>query len=177
MTVQDRVGSNTAVTVSRKFLPETCCMQGSGTAWQNPGKKRPRYHDRSPSKKQDLAAILFLKGQAPSMIFLPPRNLSHIPGSLDPVASHAEDLEIIPGPLVTAHGDGPDVVQDAGMMPMRIPRDRGFIDLPAAAGTFPSLFITDNPSQTGNRGSPFEIILQGAGSLAADRVLVSRGKV
>ena len=128
-------------------------------------------------KKQDLPGILVPDGQAPAMILLPPCDISHIPGSLDPVASPAEDLEVIPRPLVTTHGDGPDVVKDVGMRGRRLFLSAGFTNLLFAPGTFPSLLITDKPSHAGNRGSPFEIIFQGAGSLAAEGMLVSRAEM
>jgi hypothetical protein len=128
-------------------------------------------------KKPDLSGSIHLEGQTPAMIFLPTCNFSHIPGSLDPVASPAEDLEIIPCPLVTSHGDRPDVVQDIGMMVSRTFHGTGFIDLLTAADTFPSLLITDKPPHAGNCGTPFEIIFQYAGSLAAESMLVSLGEV
>jgi len=53
----------------------------------------------------------------------------------------------------------------------------GFMDHPAAPGTLPSLFIADKAPHAGNRGSPFEPVLQGAGSLAAEGMLVSRVEV
>jgi hypothetical protein len=98
-------------------------------------------------------------------------------GCLDPVAPPAEDLEIIPVPLVASHGDWPDVVKDIVMTVIRTSRGVAFMDLLFATGTFPSLFIADKPSHSGNRGSPFEIILQGAGSLAACGMLISRSEV
>jgi hypothetical protein len=115
--------------------------------------------------------------QTKAVIFLPMCNLSHIPGSLDPVASPAEDLEVIPCPLITSHGDGPDVVKDVVMMDIQITLCVGFMDHLPAPGTLSSLLIMDKPPHAGNRESPFEIILQRAGSLAAEGMLVSRIEV
>ena len=112
--------------------------------------------------------------QTPAMIFLPSCDPSHIPGSLDPVASPAEDLEIIPCPLVASHGDWPDMIQDIGMMVTRTFHGAGFMDLPAAQGTLPSLLIADMAPHSGDCGSPFEPVLQSAGSLAAEGMLVFR---
>jgi len=128
-------------------------------------------------KKHDLPGSAPRVSQTPAMIFLPPCDPSHIPCSLDPVASPAEDLEIIPGPLVSSHGDWPDMVQDVGMMVTRIFNGAGFMDCLSAQGTFPSLFIADKPPHSGDRESPFEPVLQGAGSLTAEGMLVSRAEV
>jgi hypothetical protein len=128
-------------------------------------------------KKHDLPGISLPVSQPPALILLPPCDLSHIPGSLDPVASPAEDLEIIPCPLVTTHGDWPDVVQDVGMTGIRTFYGAGFMDHPAAPGTLPSLLIADKPPHAGNRGSPFEPVLHSTGSLAAQGMLVSRVEV
>jgi hypothetical protein len=128
-------------------------------------------------KKPDLSGSIHLEGQTPAVIFLPTCNLSHIPGSLDPVASPAEDLEVIPCPLVTSHGDGPDVVQDVVMMDMRITLCVGFMDHLPAPDTLPTLLIADPPSHFRDRGPLFIPVLHGAGSLAADGMLVSRIEV
>ena len=130
-----------------------------------------------PLKKHDLPGIAIPVSRTPALVFLPSCDLSHIPGSLDPVASFAEDLEIIPGPLVTTHGDWPDVVQDVGVVGILTLYGAGFMDHPAAPGTLPSLLIADKPPHAGNRGSPFEPVLQGAGSLAAHGMLVFRSEV
>jgi len=50
-------------------------------------------------------------------------------GSRDPVASPAEDLEIIPNPLVNSLGDWTDVVEDTGMRVIRSLNGSGFMDL------------------------------------------------
>ncbi len=111
------------------------------------------------------------------MIFLPPGDISHIPGSLDPVAPPAEDLEILPRPLVTSHRDRPDMVQDAGMMGMRIPRGVGCVEVLSAEGTLPTLLIADKPLHSRDRQSSFEPVLQSAGGLAAEGMLVTLPEV
>ncbi len=128
-------------------------------------------------KKHDLPGIALPVSQAPAMIFLPPCNPSHIPGSLDPVAPPAEDLEVIPGPLVASHGNWPDVVEDVGMMVTRAFQGIAIMDLLLTPGTLPSLLIADKPPHAGDRGSLGEPVLQGAGSLAAEGMLVSRVEV
>ncbi len=128
-------------------------------------------------KKQDLPGIALPVSQAPAMIFLPPCDPSHIPPGLDPVAPPAEDLEIVQGPLVASHGDWPDVVEDVGMMVTRTFHGIALMNLPLTPGTFPSLLIADKPPHAGDRGSLFEPVLQRAGSLAADGMLVSRVEV
>jgi len=130
-----------------------------------------------PLKEYNLTGVALQVTRTRAVISLPMCNLSHIPGSLDPVASPAEDLEVIPCPLVTSHRDGPDVVKDVGMMDMKITLCVGFMDHLPAPGTLPTLLITDKPPHAGNRGSPFEIILQRAGSLAAEGMPVSRIEV
>jgi hypothetical protein len=114
---------------------------------------------------------------SPAMIFLPPCDSSHIPGSLDLVASLAEDLEIIPGPLITSHGDWPDVIQDVVMVVIRTPGAVEFTDLLPAAGTLPSLLVPDKSPHFGNRGPHFGPVLHTAGGLAAGGMLVSRVEV
>ena len=111
------------------------------------------------------------------MIFLPPCDSFPIPGSLDPVASPAEDLEIFPCPLITSPGDWPDVIQDAGMMVIRSFNGSGFMDLPLTPGTLPSLFIPDKSPHFRDSRSHFEPVLDTAGGLAADSMLVSRTEV
>ena len=111
------------------------------------------------------------------MIFLPPGDVSHIPGCLDPVASLAEDLEIIPGPLVTSHGNWPDVVQDVMMAGMRTDIGPALMDLAFAPGTPPSLFVPDKPPHSGDRRPFFEPVLHTAGGLTAEGTLVSRIEV
>jgi hypothetical protein len=111
------------------------------------------------------------------MILLPSGYLSHIPGGLDPVTSAAQDLEIVPGPLVTSHGDWPDVVENVVMRGGGIPVCIGFVDYLPAPGTLPSLLIPHKPSHFSDRGPLFIPVLQGAGSLAARGVLVSRSEV
>jgi len=147
-----------------------------------PRENSPRFRHKavklsSTLKKHDLPGIALLASRSPAMIFLPPCDCSHIPGSLYPVASPAEDLEIIPGPLVTSHGDWPDMVQDVGMMVIRTFQGAGFMDHLPAQGTLPSLLITDKPPHAGNRDSSSEPVLQRAGSLAAEGMLVSRVEV
>jgi len=128
-------------------------------------------------KKHDLPGIALPVIQAPAMIFLPPCDPSHIPGSLDPVASPAEDLKVIPGPLVASHGDWPDVVEDVGMMVTRTFQGVAIRNHLAAQGTLPSLLTADKPPHAGDRGSLCEPVLQSAGSLAAGGMLVSRVEV
>jgi hypothetical protein len=128
-------------------------------------------------KKQDLPEIALLMSRIPAMIFLPPCDLSHIPGSLDPVASLAEDLKIFPGPLVTSHGNWSDVIQDVVMTVIRTFHGAGFMDHLPAQGTLSSLLPADKPPHAGNRWSPFEPVLHSTGSLAADGLLVSRIEV
>lgn len=111
------------------------------------------------------------------MIFLPPGDVSHIPGCLDPVASLAEDLEIIPGPLVTSHGNWPDVVQDIMMAGMRTSVGLALMDLAFAPGTPPSLFVPDKPPHSGDRRPFFEPVFHSAGGLTAEGMLVSRIEV
>jgi len=127
-------------------------------------------------KEQDLPGIARRVNPFPAMIFLPPGDVSHITGCLDPVASLAEDLEIIPGPLVTSHGNWPDVVQDitAGF---RTSGGIAFIDLAFAPGTPPSLFVPDKPPHCGDRRPFLEPVFHTAGGLTAEGMLVSRIKV
>jgi len=66
------------------------------------------------------------------------------------------------------------MIQDIGMMVTRTFHGAGFMDLPLAPGTLPSLLIADKSPHPGDRGSPFEPILQSAGSLAAEGMLVFR---
>ena len=123
-------------------------------------------------KKQDLPGIVLLKGQSPAMIFLPPCDSSHVPGSLDPVAPLTEDLEIIHGPLITTHGEWPDVVQDVVMMRMRTSGSVGCMDLLVAPGTFPFLLKPDKAPHLGDCRPLPPPVLPAAGGLAADGVLV-----
>jgi hypothetical protein len=123
-------------------------------------------------KKQDLPGIVLLKGQSPAMIFLPSCDFSHITGSLDLVASFAEDLKIIPGPLITFHGYWPDVIQDVVMMYIRTSGGVEFMDLLFAPGTLPFLLKPDKSPHFGDRGPLFVPILPTAGGLAAQGILV-----
>ena len=50
--------------------------------------------------------------RCPPVIPFPPRDPSHVPGGLDPVAPGAEDLEVHLRPLVPAHRDRADMVED-----------------------------------------------------------------
>jgi hypothetical protein len=111
------------------------------------------------------------------MIFLPSCDLSHIPGCLDLVTSLAEDLKIIPGPLVTSHSNWPDVVENVATRVIRTFSGAGFMDLLPAPGTLPSLLVPDKSPHSGNRGSPFEPKLQSAGRPAAKGMFVSRIEV
>jgi hypothetical protein len=69
------------------------------------------------------------------------------------------------------------MIENIGMRVHHTFYGAGFMDLPFAPCTLPSLLITDKPPHTGNRGPTFEIILQGAGSLAAESMLMSRAEV
>ena len=104
--------------------------------------------------------------RTPAMIFLPPCDSFPIPGSLDPVASPAEDLEIFPCPLITSPGDWPDVIQDAGMMVIRSFNGSGFMDLPLTPG---NTSLPVHPGQVASRDSRshFEPVLDTAGGLAS----------
>ncbi len=128
-------------------------------------------------EKEDLPGIVRLVSRSPDIIFLPPCDVSHIPGCLDPVASHAEDLQVIPGPLVTSHGDRPDVVKDVMMILVRTSGGVGFIDRLPADGTSPSLFVPDKPPHSGDRRPFFEPVLHTAGGLTAEGMPVSRIEV
>ena len=108
------------------------------------------------------------------MIFFPPCDLSHIPGSLDLVTLLAEDLEIIPGPLVPTHRDRPDVIQYVVMMHIRTFSGVEFMDLLSAPGTLASLVIPDKLPHIGDRRPLFEPVLHTAGRLAADGMLIFR---
>jgi hypothetical protein len=105
------------------------------------------------------------------MISLPARDSSHIPGSLDPVASPAEDLEIIHGPLVTSHGDWPDVVQDVAITGVLIFRV-AFMDLLPAPGTLPFLLKPDNSPHFGDCGPLPAPVPDTAGGLATEGIFV-----
>lgn len=124
-------------------------------------------------EEHDLPGTVLPEGQSPGMIFLPACDVSHIPGCLDLVASLAEDLEIIPGPLVTFHGDWPDVVQNVVMKGIRTCSGVGFTDFLFAPGTLPFLLIPDKPPHSGDRGPLFIPILYTAGGLAAQGSFVS----
>jgi hypothetical protein len=128
-------------------------------------------------KEYDLTGVALQVTKTKAVIFLPPGNLSHILGSLDPVASPAQDLEIIPCPLFPSHGDWPDVVKDVVMMDMWITLCVGFMDHLPAPGTLPTLLIADTPSHFRDRGPLFIPVLQCAGSLAAESMLMSRCEV
>jgi hypothetical protein len=47
-----------------------------------------------------------LVSRSPPILFLPLGDSSQDPGGLDPVASHTEDLRVIPCPLVTSMAIG-----------------------------------------------------------------------
>ena len=128
-------------------------------------------------EKQDLPGIARPVSWSPAMISLPSCDPSHIPGGLDPVASPAEDLEIIPGPLITSHGDRPDMIQDIVMTLIRLFGGTGLVNLLPAQGTLPSLLVPDTSPHQGDRSSHFEPVLHTAGGLAADRMLISRIEV
>jgi len=121
--------------------------------------------------------MVHLKGQSPTVIFLPSCDLSHIPGSLDPVAFLAEDLKIIYSPLITTHSDWPDVIQDVVMMSIRTSGGVEFMDLLFAPGALPFLLKPDKSPHFGNRGPLFTPILPAAGGLAAEGILVPGIKV
>jgi len=128
-------------------------------------------------EEQDLPGIAGRVNPSPAMIFLPPGDVSRITGCLDPVASLAEDLEIIPGPLVTPHGNWPDVVQDIMMAGMRTSVGPALMDLAFAPGTPPSLFVPDKPPHSGDRRPFFVPVFHIAGWLTAEGMLVSRIEV
>ena len=123
-------------------------------------------------KEQDLPGIALRVSQSPAMISLPACDSSHIPGGLDPVASPAEDLEIIHGPLVTSHGDWPDVIQDVGKTGRGTFRGVGFMDLLPAPGTLPFLLKPDNSPHFGDCGPLPAPVLDTAGGLATEGILV-----
>jgi hypothetical protein len=104
------------------------------------------------------------------MVSLPPCNRPHIPGGLDPVAPGAEHLEISRIPLVPAHGDRPDVVQDKRMQRVPAFSGRGFRDLPPATRTLPLLLQEDQPPHLANRGPLFAPVYRTARGLAADGI-------
>ena len=130
------------------------------------------HHKRFSLKKQDLPGIVHPKGQSPSVIFLPSCDRSHIPGSLDPVAPFTEDLKIITGPLITIHGDRPDVIQDVVMMSILTSGSVAFMELLFAVSTLPFLLKPDKSPHFGNRGPLFVPILPTTGGLAANGILV-----
>ena len=106
------------------------------------------------------------------MISLPACDSSHIPGGFDPVASPAEDLEIIHGPLVTSHGDWPDVIQDIGEAGRGTFRGTGFMDLLPAPGTLPFLLKPDNSPHFGDCGPLPAPVPDTAGGLATEGIFV-----
>ncbi|MCX6688148.1 MAG: hypothetical protein NTZ39_00375 [Methanoregula sp.] len=128
-------------------------------------------------EEQDLPGIILQKGQSPVMIFLPSCDFSHIPGGLDLVASYAEDLKIIPGPLIPAHGDWSDVIQDIVMEYMQTLGGFEFMDLLFAMSALPFLFIMDKLPHFGNCGPLFAPILGTAGGPAADGIHVPKIEV
>jgi hypothetical protein len=144
----------------------------AGTCSSRAPDERPAQSCEVLLKKQDLAGIVLPKGQSPAMIFLPPCDFSHIPGGLDPVAPYAEDLEVIPGPLVPLHGDRPDVIQDVVMNYMQALSGVEFMKLLFAVGTLPSLLIIDKPPHFGNGGPLSAPVLSTAGGLAAQGIPV-----
>ncbi|MCX6696445.1 MAG: hypothetical protein NTV84_02610 [Methanoregula sp.] len=119
-------------------------------------------------EEQYLPGVVLLKGQSPAVIFLPSCDFSHIPGGLDLVASFAEDLKIIPCPLIPAHGDWSDVIQNIVMEYMQTLGGFEFMDLLFAMSALPFLFIMDESPHFGNCGSLFAPILGTAGGPAAD---------
>ena len=127
--------------------------------------------DRGSKDEQDLPGPVLLKGQSPAIIFFPACNISHIAGGLDPVALPAEDLEIVPGPLVPSHGDRPDVIHDAVMRCSRTLWGAAFRDLLSAVSTFPFLLRKDMQLHLRNSGLPAPV-LGGAGGPAADCIQV-----
>jgi len=128
-------------------------------------------------EKRDLPGIIRPLDQSPAVISLPPCDSSHVTGGLDPVAPPAKDLQVIPCPLVTSHGYGPDVVEDIGVVVIRASRGAGFgYHLPAPC-TLPSLLVPDTSSHAGNRGSHVKPVLHAAGGLAAEGVFASRCEV
>jgi hypothetical protein len=166
--------------ISQKFPPR-CIFPCQNTDFT--GILLYRYYRRIPEKtphaigelffkKQDLLGIVLPEGQSPAVIFLPPSDLSHIPGSLDLVAPLAEDLKIIPGPLIAPHGDWPDVIQNVVMTIIRRSGGGAFMDLLVAPGTLPFLLKPDKSPHFGNSGPLFAPVLPAAGGLAADGILV-----
>jgi hypothetical protein len=146
-----------------------------GYILQGGGKTLPSFCNILP-EKQDLPGIAPVS-QSPAMIFLPSCDSSHIPGGLDPVASPAEDLEIVPCPLITSHSNWPDMIQDVVMMVIRIFGSAGLVNLLSAQGTLPSLLVPDTSPHQGDRSSHLKPVLHTAGGLAADRMLISRIEV
>ena len=145
--------------VSYKLKRHAPCRHSGIVCWQ----KTPAPSGEILIEEQDLPGIARRGNPSPALIFLPPDDVSHIPGCLDPVTSLAEDLEIIPGPLVTSHGNWPDVVQDIMMAGMRTSIGPALMDLAFAPGTPPSLFVPDKPPHSGDRRPFFEPVFHTAG--------------